>query len=157
MSTMPDPADLHATCRPFAEARTLPGAAYTEKSGLYVNTEGRVQLADRANFPPGEAREDWAILRALSEHLGRRLPFDSLKGLRGRLYSLHPHFATLDAIVEAPAFDLERLAGAGGAPGQAPFAPAVADFYLTNPIARASAVMAECSALHAGRLAVAAE
>ncbi|WP_395664981.1 NADH-quinone oxidoreductase subunit NuoG [Methylocella sp.] len=125
----------------------LPGAAFTEKSGLYVNTEGRVQLADRANFPPGEAREDWAILRALSEPLGRRLPFDSLKGLRSRLYALHPHFAALDALAPAPAADLERLAGAGGAPGQAPFAPAIADFYLTNPIARASAVMAECSAL----------
>ena len=82
----------------------LPGAVYTEKSGTYVNTEGRVQLADRANFPPGGAREDWAILRALSEVLGQKLPFDSLRALRGRLYAAHPHFAELDEIAAAPAF-----------------------------------------------------
>ncbi|WP_374307803.1 NADH-quinone oxidoreductase subunit NuoG [Methylocella sp.] len=125
----------------------LPGAAYTEKSGLYVNTEGRVQLADRANFPPGEAREDWAILRALSETLGRKLPFDSLKGLRARLFSVHPGLAGLDAIAAGDAQGLEKLAAAGGAAGSAPFRSTVEDFYLTNPIARASAVMAECSAL----------
>ena len=76
----------------------LPGAAYTEKSGTYVNTEGRVQFADRANFPPGDAREDWAILRALSDVLGHKLPFDSLKALRACLYAGHPHFAKLDEI-----------------------------------------------------------
>jgi NADH-quinone oxidoreductase subunit G len=125
----------------------LPGAAYTEKSGLYVNTEGRVQLADRANFPPGDAREDWAILRALSEALGRPLPFDSLKALRARLFAAHPHFSALDSIAPAPPFDVDRLAAAGGACGAVPFVSPIADFYLTNPIARASAVMAECSAL----------
>ncbi len=124
----------------------LPGAAYTEKSGLYVNTEGRVQLADRANFPPGDAREDWAILRALSETLGRRLPFDSLKALRARLVTNHPHFGAIDEIAGA-AFDLAPLIAAGGACASAPFVSPIADFYLTNPIARASAVMAECSAL----------
>ncbi|PNG26463.1 NADH-quinone oxidoreductase subunit NuoG [Methylocella silvestris] len=125
----------------------LPGAAYTEKSGLYVNTEGRVQLADRANFPPGDAREDWAILRALSDVLSRKLAFDSLKGLRERLFAAHPHFAAIDAVSDNASFDLDRLTGAGGAAGSASFASPITDFYLTNPIARASAVMAECSAM----------
>ncbi|ACK51840.1 NADH-quinone oxidoreductase, chain G [Methylocella silvestris BL2] len=125
----------------------LPGAAYTEKSGLYVNTEGRVQLADRANFPPGDAREDWAILRALSDVLQRRLAFDSLKSLRERLFSAYPHFAAIDAIAEGAKFDVDRLLEVGGAPGSTGFASPIADFYLTNPIARASAVMAECSAM----------
>ncbi len=125
----------------------LPGAAYTEKSGLYVNTEGRVQMADRAGFPPGDAREDWAIIRALSDALGRRLPFDSLKALRTQLFAAHPHFAAIGAIAGGVIFDSGRLAAADGACGSAPFASPVADFYLTNPIARASAVMAECSAL----------
>ncbi len=71
----------------------LPGAAYTEKSATYVNTEGRVQLANRAAFPPGEAREDWAILRALSDVLGHRLPYDLLAQLRAALYAVHPHLA----------------------------------------------------------------
>jgi NADH-quinone oxidoreductase subunit G len=125
----------------------LPGAAYTEKAGLYVNTEGRVQLADRANFPPGDAREDWAILRALSDVLGHRLPFDSLKALRAQLIATHPHFAAIDAIAAGAPFDVAALTAAGGACASAPFVSPVADYYLTNPIARASAVMAECSAL----------
>jgi NADH-quinone oxidoreductase subunit G len=125
----------------------LPGAAYTEKSGLYVNTEGRVQLADRANFPPGDAREDWAIIRALSGALGRRLPFDSLKALRTQLFAAHPHLAAIDAITDAGPFDAGRIIAAAGACGDQPFVSPIADFYLTNPIARASAVMAECSAL----------
>src|SRR5436853_2335675 len=76
----------------------LPGAAYPEKSGIFVNTEGRVQMARRATFPPGEAREDWAILRALSEALGRRLPYDSLAALRRTMFAAHPHFPRLDQI-----------------------------------------------------------
>jgi NADH-quinone oxidoreductase subunit G len=135
----------------------LPGAAYTEKSGLYVNTEGRVQMANRASFPPGEAREDWAILRALSETLGARLPYDSLAQLRAALFAAHPHFAALDEIAPGSAADLEALAGQGGSLAAAPFRNAVADFYLTNPIARASAVMAEMSALRLGMHAEAAE
>ncbi len=123
----------------------LPGAAYTEKSGLYVNTEGRVQISDRANFPPGEAREDWAILRALSEPLGHKLPFDSLPGLRAKLYAAHPHMARLDEIAEGPIADLSTFEA--GSLGREPFVSPVADFYLTNPIARASKVMAEASAL----------
>jgi NADH-quinone oxidoreductase subunit G len=135
----------------------LPGAAYTEKSGTYVNTEGRAQLASRAGFAPGDAREDWAILRALSDALGKRLPFDSLLQLRAALYAAHPAMAVLDRVEPADASALEALAGLGGAVGKAAFVPAVDDLYLTNPIARASAIMAECSALAKGRPALAAE
>jgi NADH-quinone oxidoreductase subunit G len=135
----------------------LPGAAYTEKSGLFVNTEGRVQLANRAAFPPGEAREDWAILRALSEPLGAKLSYDSLSGLRAALFAAHPHMAALDQIAAGDVADLERLAQRGGALSSAPFHNAIVDFYLTNPIARASAVMAEMSALRRGPVAQAAE
>ncbi len=135
----------------------LPGAAYTEKSGLYVNTEGRVQLANRAAFAPGEGREDWAILRALSEQVGARLPYDTLAQLRAALFATHPHMAALNQISAGDASDVERLASAGGALGGEPFRSAVPDFYLSNPIARASAVMAEMSALRAARFAEAAE
>jgi NADH-quinone oxidoreductase subunit G len=136
----------------------LPGAAYTEKSGTYVNLEGRVQVANRAAFAPGDAREDWAILRALSDVLGHRLPFDSLPALRQKLFSEHPHFARLDRIEPG---DVDRslrlLADLGGQPGREPFIGPVGDFYLTNPIARASGVMAECSALARGAKLEAAE
>ena len=133
----------------------LPGAAYTEKSGLYVNTEGRVQLADRASFPPGDAREDWAILRALSDVLGHKLPFDSLSALRAALYAAYPHMAQIGEIAAGDGATLGALAS--GATDKAAFVNAVSDFYLSNPIARASAVMAECSALAKGRLQQAAE
>jgi NADH-quinone oxidoreductase subunit G len=135
----------------------LPGAAYTEKSGTYVNTEGRVQRAERANFPPGEAREDWAILRALSDVIGRKLPFDSLAVLRQAMVATVPHLAALDVAPHADPAALAALASAGGQTGTAPFASAIDDFYLTNPIARASAVLAECSALARARLQQAAE
>jgi NADH-quinone oxidoreductase subunit G len=136
----------------------LPGAAYPEKSGLYVNTEGRVQMAKRASFPPGEAREDWAIIRALSDHLNKRLPYDSLAQLRRAIFQAHPHLAHIDAIEPGRADDIRKLAALGGTPDKAPFRRAIADFYFTNPIARASAVMAECSALaHGGAVQTAAE
>ncbi len=135
----------------------LPGAAYTEKSGLYVNTEGRVQLANRASFPPGEAREDWAILRALSDVLGKKLPYDSLAQLRKELFAAHPRLQRIDQIEPGDVADLRKLAGMGGTPDKAPFGQAIDDFYLTNPIARASAVMAECSALAESRTMTAAE
>jgi NADH-quinone oxidoreductase subunit G len=125
----------------------LPGAAYPEKSAIYVNTEGRVQMANRAAFPPGDAREDWAIIRALSDVLGCRLPYDSLAGLRQALYAAHPHFMRIGAIAAGDAADIGKLGNLGGSADKAPFASAVTDFYLTNPIARASAIMAECSAL----------
>jgi NADH-quinone oxidoreductase subunit G len=128
----------------------LPGAAYTEKSGLYVNTEGRVQMAARAAFPPGDAREDWAILRALSDVVGKKLPYDSLSALRAALFAAYPHLQRVDTITPGNPADIEKLGGLGGTPDRAAFRAAVEDFYLTNPIARASAVMAECSAIAEG-------
>ena len=128
----------------------LPGAAYPEKSGIYVNTEGRVQMAARAAFPPGDAREDWAILRALSDRIGHKLPFDSLAELRRALFKAYPHLGRIDQIATADSGDIVRLAARGGSADKAPFASPVEDFYLTNPIARASAVMAECSVIAEG-------
>ncbi|MEI8275528.1 MAG: NADH-quinone oxidoreductase subunit NuoG [Hyphomicrobiales bacterium] len=125
----------------------LPGAAYPEKSGTYVNTEGRVQMANRAAFPPGDAREDWAILRALSEVLGCKLPYDTLGGLRQALYTAHPHMMKLDQIVPGNGADIGNLAKLGGTAEKSALVSPVTNFYFTNPIARASAVMAECSAL----------
>jgi NADH-quinone oxidoreductase subunit G len=132
----------------------LPGAAYTEKSGILVNTEGRVQMSNRASFPPGEAREDWAIFRALSDALGHKLPYDSLAQLRQALFKAHPHLQRIDQVTAGDPADLRKLAGRGGAPDKRPFHSAVEDFYFTNPIARASAVMAECSALAEARPAM---
>jgi NADH-quinone oxidoreductase subunit G len=131
----------------------LPGAAYTEKSSIYVNTEGRVQMARRAAFPPGEAREDWAILRALSSVLGHKLPYDSLAQLRAVMFKTHPHLGRIDRIAPGAPDDIRRLAALGGTPGRAAFRSPIDDFYLTNPIARASAVMAECSRLAKANLA----
>lgn len=131
----------------------LPGAAYPEKSGIYVNTEGRVQMAARASFPPGEAREDWAILRALSDVLDHRLPYDSLAQLRAAMFKAHPHLQRIGQIAPGNAADIAKLASLGGAPDKAPFASPFDDYYLTNPIARASAVMAECSVIAEGSAA----
>ena len=140
----------------------LPGAAYTEKSGIYVNTEGRVQLGNRAVFPKGQAKEDWAILRALSEYLDAKLPYDSLEQLRAKLMADHPTFGQVDYVAghaTAANLDLGKLAKSAevGKPTSTPFKNAVDDFYMTNPIARASVVMAECSALHARPALMAAE
>jgi NADH-quinone oxidoreductase subunit G len=135
----------------------LPGAAYTEKAGIYVNTEGRAQLANRAAFPPGEAREDWAIIRALSDVVGKKLPFDSMPALRQAMFKTTPHLMRLDQIEAGAASDVQALAAKGGSVDKAAFKPTVEDFYLTNPIARASAVMAECSRLASGRMLTAAE
>ena len=119
----------------------LPGAAYTEENGLFVNTEGRPQLAMRAGFAPGEAKENWAILRALSAELDATLGYDSLAQLRQALVAEVPHLAKIDEVAEktGEALELDKL-------GKADFLPAVKDFYLTNPIARASELMAELSA-----------
>jgi NADH-quinone oxidoreductase subunit G len=119
----------------------LPAAAYTEEAGLFVNTEGRPQLAARASFAPGQAKENWAILRALSAEIGATLPFDSLAALRKALIADVPHLGKID---EVPANDWTPLAQAKM--GSAAFQPAIADFYLSNPIARASQLMAELSA-----------
>ncbi|WP_417741670.1 NADH-quinone oxidoreductase subunit NuoG [Salipiger sp.] len=119
----------------------LPGAAYTEENGLFVNTEGRPQLAMRACFPPGEAKENWAILRALSAELGATLPWDSLPQLRQKLVAEVPHLAQID---EVPG---NTWAGTEpGSLGKASFRYAIKDFYLSNPIARSSVLMAELSA-----------
>ncbi|MBB5745902.1 NADH-quinone oxidoreductase subunit NuoG [Brevundimonas variabilis] len=134
----------------------LPGAAYTEKAGLYVNTEGRVQMAERVVFPKGEAKDDWAIVRALSERVGRTLPYDSLDQLRTRLMADHPTFGRIDYLAPAQAFDVASL-GKKGDLGDTGFVSAVPDPYLNNPIARASATMAELSALRIAPVAMAAE
>jgi NADH-quinone oxidoreductase subunit G len=128
----------------------LPGAAYTEKDGLYVNTEGRVQRGERAVFPKGEAREDWAILRALSGYLGKPLPYDTLDALRDKLFADHPTFGQIDyAPGSTPtAFDLASV-GAKGELAEEPFVSGIKNFYLTNPIARASVTMARCAGLAA--------
>ncbi|WP_119418129.1 NADH-quinone oxidoreductase subunit NuoG [Desertibaculum subflavum] len=126
----------------------LPGAAYTEKDGTYVNLEGRAQRGRRAVLPPGDAREDWTILRALSERLGKTLPYNTIGAVREKLAAVAPCFARVDRLVSAS----WAVSAGGGAIEAAPFQPAVADFYLTNPVARASRTMAECSALAAGRM-----
>ena len=124
----------------------LPGAAWTEESGIFVNTEGRPQMANRAGFPPGDARENWALLRALSAELGKTLPFNSLAELRSMMFDAVPHLAMIDAVPEnawapLPAGDIDP----------SPFGQAVPDHYLTNPILRASSVMGELSRLAAER------
>ena len=134
----------------------LPCGAYTEKSGTYVNLEGRAQVASRAAFPPGEAREDWAVIRALSAVVGRTLPFDSLLELRREIYEAHG-FMRSDAIVAADGDAITKLADRAGQLASMTFASPVEDFYLTNPIARASKVMAECSQLAQGTKLEAAE
>jgi NADH-quinone oxidoreductase subunit G len=134
----------------------LPGAAYTEKDGIYVNTEGRVQLGYRAVFPKGEAREDWSILRALSDRLGVKLPYDSLAQLRAKLFADHPTFGRIDYVAPAGSVDLAAIGGAGEL-SDLGFASPIKAFHLTNPIARASVTMAECAALASGASKMAAE
>jgi NADH-quinone oxidoreductase subunit G len=135
----------------------LPAAAYTEKSATYANTEGRVQMTARAAFPPGDAKEDWTILRALSPLVGHTLPYDTLPALRSAMYKAAPVLARLDAVVPAGREGATALANLPGTLKDEQFQSGVKDFYLTNPIARASAVMAECSRLASGQLLTAAE
>ena len=133
----------------------LPGAAYTEKAGTYVNTEGRVQRGALAVYPPGEAREDWRILRAFSAVAGQTLPYDDLSALRRRLESVNPVFATLDA---APAIGCQDTTGPVWSPmAMEPFGVAVSNYFMTDPISRASPTMAACTEVRAGQLAQAAE
>ena len=119
----------------------LPAAAYTEEPGLFVNTEGRPQLAARASFAPGEAKENWAILRALSGEMGATLPFDSITALRSVIIKAHPHLGDVDVVAENTGDALEQGKIEGGV-----LTSPISDFYLTNPIARASQLMAELSA-----------
>jgi NADH-quinone oxidoreductase subunit G len=133
----------------------LPGAAYTEKHGTYVNMEGRVQLSEQAVDAPGEARVDWTILRALSDVLGKTLPFDSLSELRMAIHAERPHLTTTGitdlGAIPAPAAPASSISGEIVYPIQ--------DFYLTNPIARSSPTLLRCSAeiLHGQTFAEAAE
>jgi NADH-quinone oxidoreductase subunit G len=132
----------------------LPGAAYTEKDGIYVNTEGRVQYASRAAFPPGEAREDWTIIRAISAAVGKSIGFDTLDELRSSLCDAHPHFAANDEIVAAKWASF----GGRGKMGSAAIGQALDNFHMTCAISRASETMAECRrAAMADGTAVAAE
>ncbi|MEE8663872.1 MAG: NADH-quinone oxidoreductase subunit NuoG [Acetobacter sp.] len=130
----------------------LPGAAYTEKSGTWVNTEGRVQQSFQAVFPPGEAREDWRILRAFSDVVGHRLPYDTIESLRARMASINPVFAG----GVAPA-GTGQAAQDGQIDGAEPFRVPVQSYYLTNPISRASETMAECARVYGPVAAIAAE
>ncbi|MBP5855524.1 NADH-quinone oxidoreductase subunit G [Marivibrio halodurans] len=120
----------------------LPGAAYTEKNGTYVNTEGRVQLGRRAVFPPGEAREDWAILRALSERAGATLPFDNLDALRQQMRDAHPGLARLDMVEPG---EWGEFGAAGAMKSDLPFASPIENFYMTDPVSRSSQTMAQCT------------
>ncbi|WP_417497744.1 NADH-quinone oxidoreductase subunit NuoG [Maricaulis sp.] len=137
----------------------LPGAAWTEQDGIFVNTEGRVQLASRAVFPKGDAKENWAIFRALSERLGKTLPYDNLEQLRRKLFGSHAVFAGIDHAPgsdDAAEFEVAAI-GAAGDVASADFGVAVTDFYFTNPIVRASKTLAECSAIARGPAQAAAE
>ncbi|KKJ77512.1 NADH dehydrogenase [Kiloniella litopenaei] len=120
----------------------LPGAAYTEKNGTYVNTEGRVQLGRLAAFPPGEAREDWTILRALSEQVGDALPYDNLGQLRQRMIEVNPVFAAIDQVSTT---GLGDIAGDGTKLSSDPFKSNIENFYMTDPISRSSETMSACT------------
>ncbi|MBT6286733.1 MAG: NADH-quinone oxidoreductase subunit G [Rhodospirillaceae bacterium] len=119
----------------------LPGAAYTEKEGTYVNTEGRVQRGRRATFPPGDAREDWAILRALSDVLGKTLPYNNLGQVRARMVEIAPLLDQLEVVTPSAWADF----GQAGSLDGGPFASPITNFYMTDPISRASATMAACT------------
>jgi NADH-quinone oxidoreductase subunit G len=135
----------------------LPGAAYTEKPGTYVNTEGRVQRGFRSVYPPGEAREDWTILRALSDTVGHRLPYDDIEALRARLEQVNPVFGRVGFLPRFGGADQSGPAGDPAALGDAPFAPYIANYYQTDPISRASPTMAACTASAAAPTLAAAE
>ena len=134
----------------------LPGAAYTEKNGTYVNTEGRVQRGYRAMLAPGEAREDWRILRAFSDVLGKALPYDDLDSVRAHLERANPVFARA-GLPRFGANDRSGPAAGDGALSHTPFLHGISDYYQTNSISRASLTMAECSRVYGAPVAVAAE
>ena len=119
----------------------LPGAAYTEKDGTYANTEGRVQRGRRATFPPGDAREDWAILRALSDVLGKTLPYNNILELRAHMAKTAPALAEIDTLAPSSWRDY----GTAGEMDNAPFESPIRNFYMTDPISRASETMAACT------------
>ena len=124
----------------------LPGAAYTEKNATYVNMEGRVQRGRLAVFPPGDAREDWTIIRAFSEKIGKTLPYNSLEQLRARLADMHPTFSVLNEIQPAE----WKTFGKSGKVEDVAFVHPVENFYMTDPISRASRTMAQCTETYVG-------
>jgi len=126
----------------------LPGVAYTEKEGTYVNTEGRVQRGELAVFGPGEAREDWKIIRAFSAMIDKPLPYDTLEQVRARLVAVNPVFDRVDHLPRFGCSDLTGPAGDASALGSAPFTAKIANYYMTDPISRASATMAACTDVH---------
>ena len=135
----------------------LPGAAYTEKSGTYVNTEGRVQRGGMAVYPPGEAREDWKIIRALSQMIGHTLPYDTIEALRARMEQANPVFGRLGYLPRFGCSDQTGPAGDPAAISDAPLTTYIANYYQTDPISRASPTMAACASEFAGTMPVAAE
>ena len=135
----------------------LPGAAYTEKDGTYVNMEGRVQQGFLAVKPPGDAREDWRIIRAISAYLGHALPFDSLLDLRAHLAAQYPRFGEIGSLRRLAGTDTAAPAGDAGALSGAAFTSALPNYYQTDSISRASPTMAACLAAHAPALAQAAQ
>jgi NADH-quinone oxidoreductase subunit G len=135
----------------------LPGAAYTEKDAIYVNTEGRVQYAALAVNPPGEARGDWQIIQAVGATLGVVAPYASLAALRAELVALHPVFATAGSVTRFSMHELTTPAAGDVLLSDAPFASTLAGYYQTDPISRASPTMVACIAAHAASLPVAAE
>ena len=133
----------------------LPGAAYPEKSGIYVNTEGRVQMAAPRRVPAGRrARGLGDPARAVRRARPASCPMTRCAQLRQALFKAHPHLQRIDQIAPGNAADIEKLAALGGTPDKAPFVSPIEDFYLTNPIARASAIMAECSVIAEGHAAL---
>ena len=120
----------------------LPGAAYTEKNAIYVNTEGRPQMTQQAVFPPGEAREDWRILRAFSETIDRTLPFDDLAQLRALMFADAPVLANIGHVTPCN----WSASGKTGSVSLDAFVPVIDNFYMTDPISRASVTMAKCTA-----------
>jgi NADH-quinone oxidoreductase subunit G len=133
----------------------LPGAAYTEKPGTYMNTEGRVQRGALAVYPPGDAREDWRILRAFSETIGRRLPYDDIAGVRARLVAENAVFGRVDEFTRYACTDQNGPTGDVTALSDTSFVPVIETYYQTDPISRASPTMAQCTEIFAPALAAA--
>eukprot|EP00966_Prymnesium_polylepis_P285893 6604220-Prymnesium_polylepis.1 len=152
--TYPPAARLTRGTSPPADARAVKSVAdarsYTEKSATYVNTEGRVQRTSKAVDPPGMARDDWQIVVALSQVLGKPLPYESLPALRARMADIAPFLAASDGFAVEPSS--AELAGAAldfvepsaGEPAATPMVSSVTNFYMSDPVSKASATMAKC-------------
>ncbi len=128
----------------------LPGAAYTEKTGTYVNTEGRVQRGFQAVYPPGEAREDWKILRAFSAVIGKTLPYDTIEAVRDRLIQVNWLFGQMNHLPRFASSDHTGPVGDPSVLSDSPLASTVQNYYVTDPISRSSPTMAACVEAQAG-------